>query len=147
MADGEQGLSKEGREIVDLFCEKVGAKIDRNNIDMRDQLARTESKITEQVKDLREEFKEDMRDLKDSVAVIQHEQSELRKGQEAQGKDLVEIRTRLNEGDRRFEMHDKKISELEKKDEEKGKQLAKAAGAVGLAGAVIGYLLKYLKGP
>ncbi|MBE7462287.1 MAG: hypothetical protein HS116_02230 [Planctomycetes bacterium] len=147
MAGEEQGLSKEGREIVDLFCEKVGAKIDRNNIDMREQLARTESKISEQVKDLREEFKEDMRDLKDSVAVIQHEQSELRKGQEAQGKDLVEIRTRLNEGDKRFEAHDNQIKELQRKDEEKGKTLAKAAGAVGLAGAVIGYLLKYVKGP
>lgn len=147
MAGDEQGLSKEGREIVDLFCEKVGGKIDRNNIDMREQLARTEAKISEQVKDLREEFKEDMRDLKDSVAVIQHEQSELRKGQEAQGKDLVEIRTRLNEGDKRFEAHDSQIKELQRKDEEKGKTLAKAAGAVGLAGAVIGYLLKYVKGP
>jgi len=114
MAAGAQPpVSPETAQLLDLFCSRVeatvkGAQITISNevqaarADMARQLGETEARILKTQDEIKEEVREQGRAI------------------DQQGRDIVEVKTRLHEGEKRFEDHSQRIAKVEENGATKG---------------------------
>lgn len=137
----QPGLSKEGEQIVQLFAERVSNDIKQLNLNIRDQVQQLEGRLDGKISDLRTEIHRATDAIHEELVEVKEEQVRQRESIEAQGKDLTEVKTRLNEGDRRFEALEDKNKEQDQAIADHKVNVAKVAGASAATGGLIGFLL------
>ncbi|HEY3321711.1 MAG TPA: hypothetical protein VGP72_14670 [Planctomycetota bacterium] len=116
MAD-EVKLTPEARDLLDLYAARVQETMTRGIESVRADVHATEDRLTRQ------------------MTKIEVTQEKILDTQIEQGKDLVAVKTRLDEGDKRFVEHSTRIAELEKKAEKQGNSVAGIIGAMATGAA------------
>lgn len=141
-----EGLSAEARETVELFASAVGRDIKQMQLDVNASLERLADKVESQINGVRTEIKEDLADLKEDVSEIKNEQRDQGKQIAKQSEAMVEVKTRLHEGDRRFDKIEDEQRRLAEKQEaqekEQNSSKAFAAGAGAAAGGAVAYAFR-----
>lgn len=98
-----------------------------------------ELRVTSQVIQVREEQRRELTEVKDDIKQIQASQAET-------SERLGQIEVRLDEGDKKFQHHESRISALEEESGKQGKGVAALAGAAAAAGGgVTAAVMSFLK--
>jgi hypothetical protein len=93
--NSEVKLSPDARELLSLFTLQVQVQIQTLGKDMTAQVDGLKDHMERRLEVMRNEVNASMQEMKS-------DQREMRSVVEGQGRDITEIRTRLNEGDRNF---------------------------------------------
>ena len=121
-------LSPEAKELLGAFTSQV---LLAN--------AETERRLAEHINHTRVE-------LSGQIAEVRQKLDEHGKALGEHGKEIAVVKTRLEEGEKRFEKQDQRIDALETRDRETAVGVAKLAGAAVGGGAIGAALSKFLAG-
>jgi len=119
-------LSPEARELLSVFTNQVqlsNAEMERR---LADRIDRTREELGAQISEVRAKLDEHGR------ALSEH------------GREIAVVKTRLEEGEKRFEKQDQRIDALEARDRETAVGVAKLGGAAAAGGAIGAALTKLL---
>lgn len=137
-----------GKDMLEMFTLRVNQGVaqildtvrveaDRQRREQEERHSQSEGRIVSQVMQLREEQRREFDEVKTDV-------KKLADGQAKQGEDIARIDTRLNEGDKKFNAQEARLTLLEQEQQKQGKGIAGMIGAAtagGGLGAYISHLL------
>lgn len=130
MQDAEKRLTPEARDLLEIFSARMQQQMSDLGMELNQKIDTVRAEL------MRSSEAGEGR-LAMQISEVKSEQREQRKMMEEQGKKIVEIETRLTEGDRKFDHIEQRLTKVEESEGRTGKGVAYLAGALG-AGAAIG---------
>ena len=123
------------QETVRLYAAQTQLEIVRLSADLQRRIDTVREEVAREVQAARAELKGEMAEIKGE---LREQRSEL----VAHGRDIVEIKVRLNEGDKRFVSIEGRMDKAETRGQDMALSVAKLAGAAGAGGAITAAVMK-----